>query len=374
MVETLKTTLKLVGPLDDSLGEDTPSKRLHVYLDENVKSIDKVKLLIIECLNNTGDQYNKALQDLVNHLGQLMGFNVEFGRYRGIVGEIGNDGLWISSDFDIVVEIKTTDVYATKTATLNGYIGDLISSGKIRNGKKVMGLYIYGKQDHDLHQLESAIKTENSSIILKIISIDSLLVLAKLMEDGIYSHEDIMKILIESGTTIDNIVGLLIKPKSKSFEDNSIESTEKIEKPIEGHCYITPVSDEKDKNATAIIDFLVCKRNKYAISDRAAGRKNIKLGDEICFYANKVGIVANARIATNLEKKNDPDLANLKDYPWVFGLDNVKCYFDNPIVLDKELRKNLDGFRGKDVEKSPAWFVQQTHLVTEHDFRLLTRK
>ena len=45
-----------------------------------------------------------------------MEFEVEFGRYQGVQGQIGNDGLWKStSDFSVVIEVKTTEVYAVKT-------------------------------------------------------------------------------------------------------------------------------------------------------------------------------------------------------------------------------------------------------------------
>lgn len=37
-----------------------------------------------ECLRESGDQYNRALQDLANHLGRFLGFEVAFGRYHGV--------------------------------------------------------------------------------------------------------------------------------------------------------------------------------------------------------------------------------------------------------------------------------------------------
>lgn len=57
-----------------------------------------------------------------------MGFDVDFGRYQGVQGQIGHDGLWKSpSDFELVIEVKTTEVYAIKTSTLMNYIDELIS-------------------------------------------------------------------------------------------------------------------------------------------------------------------------------------------------------------------------------------------------------
>lgn len=45
------------------------------------------------------------LQDLVNHLGQLLEFTITFGRYQGVQGQIGFDGRWASpTGFHIVVD------------------------------------------------------------------------------------------------------------------------------------------------------------------------------------------------------------------------------------------------------------------------------
>jgi hypothetical protein len=51
------------------------------------------------------------LQDIINHIGRLLGFEVTFGRYRGVAGANGYDGPWQSpTGKRIVVETKTTDV------------------------------------------------------------------------------------------------------------------------------------------------------------------------------------------------------------------------------------------------------------------------
>jgi hypothetical protein len=59
-------------------------------------------------------------------------------------------------------------------------------------------------------------------------------------------------------------------------------------------------------------------------------------------------------------------------YPWVFGLDSVKLYLDNPIVIDSSLRSDLDAFQNRDPNKNWAWFVQSTCKVSKHDFEILT--
>jgi hypothetical protein len=122
---TLKQILDLVGKLDDSPGDETPRERFRRFLQENVTEVGSLRDYVEVCLRNPGDQYNRALQDLVNHLGHFLGFEVTFGRYQGVKGHIGFDGHWKSpTGFHVVVEVKTTETYAIKAATLVGYVDE----------------------------------------------------------------------------------------------------------------------------------------------------------------------------------------------------------------------------------------------------------
>jgi hypothetical protein len=116
---SLLKILALVGSLDDSAGEHTPRDRFRQFLKENVTEVGQIRDYIEDCLRTPGDQYCRALQDLVNHLGGFLGFEVIFGRYQGVQGRIGFDGHWKSPNgYHIVAEVKTSDVYSIKTATL----------------------------------------------------------------------------------------------------------------------------------------------------------------------------------------------------------------------------------------------------------------
>ena len=117
----LEQLLKLVGELNDKAGSDTPRDGFRQLLDASVTSLGTVRDYVDVCLNTTGPQYNRALQDLVNHAGQLMGFEVEFGRYAGVANDVGHDGLWRADDFSIAIEVETTDAYSIMTSTLLGY-------------------------------------------------------------------------------------------------------------------------------------------------------------------------------------------------------------------------------------------------------------
>lgn len=92
----LETLLKLVGTLDDSDDPNSACARFRAYLQESIHSVGDLRAYVDAALSSSGEQYNKALQDLINHAGHLLGFEVEFGRYRGVPGQIGFDGLWRS--------------------------------------------------------------------------------------------------------------------------------------------------------------------------------------------------------------------------------------------------------------------------------------
>jgi len=81
---SLEQVLELVGDFDDTPGEKTPRERFGRFLAQNLFGVGAVRDYVEECLHSSGEQYNRALQDLVNHLGRLLGFDVTFGRYKGV--------------------------------------------------------------------------------------------------------------------------------------------------------------------------------------------------------------------------------------------------------------------------------------------------
>lgn len=209
---TLKSILALTGKLDDSEGNDTPRERFREFLQQEVYEVSQIQGYVEECLKNSGDQYNRALQDLVNRLGRFLGFDVTFGRYQGVRGKIGFDGHWKSSaGFHIVVEVKTTDVYSIKAATLVGYIDELISEKSISNWDNALGLYVVGRPDAELKQLENTIIGERRTNQLRIISTTSLLTLAEMMNNYNIAHKEILALLRPSGPKIDPIIDLMTR-------------------------------------------------------------------------------------------------------------------------------------------------------------------
>ena len=75
-ITSLNEIFELLGRLDDSSGEDVPRERFRRYLQEHVTQAGQVRDYVEECLRQPGPQYSRALQDLVNHTGRLLGYAV----------------------------------------------------------------------------------------------------------------------------------------------------------------------------------------------------------------------------------------------------------------------------------------------------------
>ena len=222
---TLDQILALVGKLDDASGETTPRQRFRGYLEENVKEIGQLRDYVEESLRNRGDQYNRSLQDLVNHIGHFLGFEVVFGRYSGVRDQIGFDGLWKSpTGFRIVIEVKTSETYSIKTATLVGYVNDLIPE-EIPSWDAGLGLYVVGRPDPEVRQLENSVLAEKRTGQIRIISAESLLSLAEMMNEYDVSHDDIMDVLRPSGPTINSIVDLMARLVAQPKEPPVVKET-----------------------------------------------------------------------------------------------------------------------------------------------------
>src|SRR5260221_12226348 len=199
---SLNQIVALVGTLDDAPGDQTPRERFRHFLTENVREVGQVRDYVEECLRTAGDQYSRAVQDLVNHLGSCMEFEVTFGRYQGVQSKIGFDGHWVSPmSFHIVVEVKATEVYAIRTATLVGYADALISEQRVPNWDRALGLYVVGRPDPGIRQLEHAIVAEHRTQQLRVVAVESLLSLAEMMHDYDVTHEDILGIIRPSSPT-----------------------------------------------------------------------------------------------------------------------------------------------------------------------------
>jgi len=394
---SLAQVLNLVGHLDDSPGNETPRERFRTFLQENINDVGQVRAYVSESLEMKGTQYNRALQDLVNHLGHFLGFAVTFGRYQGVSNDIGFDGHWQSpTGFHMVVEVKTTEVYAIKTATLVGYVDNLVSDKRIPSWDKAIGLYIVGTQDPQIRQLENAVVAERRTDQLRVIGVDSLLSLADMMSRYGLDHKDILALMRPSEPSLDSLVELMSRLVVGSKAEEAQTQHQLKERPLASQkvrptrdrnrdtqdqttgdesYWLTPVRPYPDDPAAECVRRLVVEEQVYAYSDRTPGRKRLRVGDWLCFYVTDKaakGVIAHARVASLPEYKPHPKVRDPEKYPWAFQVDSAEIYPERRVAIDAALRARLHAFSGKDPGAPWAWFVQGTKRIDRHDFLVLT--
>ena len=141
-----------------------------------------LKKYAAECLDgSTGRNANSGLilQDVVNEVGDRLGFTVEHGMYRGGQNRIGNDGLWQSETFAFVIEVKTTDL-SIKLHPIAQYREKLIEAGRVDEERSSI-LIVLGRQDTG--DLEAQIRGSKHAWDVRMIGIESLLRLLEIKEN-----------------------------------------------------------------------------------------------------------------------------------------------------------------------------------------------
>jgi len=382
----LEELLDLVGTLDDSEGEDTAKQRLRRYLQRNVTDVGILRDYAETCLRNSGSQYNRALQDVVNRVGEMLGFAVAYGRYAGVRNQVGFDGHWLSPlGHHIIVEVKTTDVYAIKTATLLNYVNELVSQGEIPQDAPWLGLYVVGRLDAGLDQLHNAIVAEKRLQDLRTISVDSLLSLTELAVTYDVTHESVVAVLFPSGprldATVDLMASIVAQAEVSAVGEAMPVSTGEVslaELRVSGEAepayYLAPVKWKEFDSPMDAVGKLITT-GKWGFGERTPLRRSIKPGDWICFYASGLGVFAHAQITTAPQHNPLPDLQRHSEaYPWTFDIAHQAIYEDNPVAITAAVRSQLDAFANLDVSRNWGWFVTATCKLSEHDFKILTRQ
>jgi len=174
------TIHQIVGNAGDGrlLDNSTCSAELREYL-RGVPSAALARY-VEQCLATPFDKGGSVLQDLVNELGRRLEYDVEDGRYHGVVNAIGNDGLWVSAEkHAIVVEVKTTDAYRISLDTIAGYRRRLTEAGRIGASSSV--LIVVGRQDTG--ELEAQVRGSRHAWDVRLISADALVKLVQLKEN-----------------------------------------------------------------------------------------------------------------------------------------------------------------------------------------------
>jgi len=135
-----------------------------------------------------------------------------------------------------------------------------------------------------------------------------------------------------------------------------------------------PVRSEAEATAEQVIQTLVEQEGIYAFGERTPGRKHLKPGDWLCFHASGKGVIAHAKVVSRPEKKPHHRVQHQEKYPWTFRVEKAKLYLNDPVIIDVEVRAELEAFQNRDLNRSWGWFVQATRRISANDFAVLTRR
>ncbi len=197
------------GRLDDAPGSETGRTRFRNFLRDNAPDLDVIDDYIRTCRARPDEQHDRALQDLLNHLGTRLGFDVEYGPYVRLPGSIASHGRWVSPAGDqVVVEIRRRESYADQRPTLARLLEQLIHERRIAGWDRALGLYILTEPGIDPRHLEKSIQSESRTHSLRMVRPESLLSLARLVESGSIAHADVMTLLGATRPEIDPLVEL----------------------------------------------------------------------------------------------------------------------------------------------------------------------
>ena len=221
--------------------------------------LERLRGCVEECLAESFDDGPFALQDAANEIGARLGFEVLRGRYRGVKGEVGNDGLWRADDgFSLLVEVKTTDAYRINLNTVAGYRDELVSSGKIDPHRSSI-LIAVGRQETG--DLEAQIRGSQHAWDIRLIILEALLRLAEVKEE-----------LSDWDTS--NKINQLLRPVEYTRLDGIVELLFAAKKDLETPAVVVPPIEVKLHRASPPVTVTDLEKARDAAVLRIGGKLN----------------------------------------------------------------------------------------------------
>jgi hypothetical protein len=193
---------------DGNLRDGSPcSDEFRAYLAE--APTPKLETYIEQCLDGPLTKGGYILQDLINEIGRRIEYKVTNGRYQGVPGKIGFDGIWISPEgHTLITEVKTSDAYRISLDTVARYRQELLAAGIISEPSSI--LIVVGRQDTG--ELEAQVRGSRHAWDIRLISADALIKLANLNQsvEGQETGKKIRTLLIpREYTRLDDMIDVM---------------------------------------------------------------------------------------------------------------------------------------------------------------------
>ena len=205
---SLKQVVNIAG--DGSLENAASINELRQFF--SMIDLQTIERLLGECFHKDKkfkfDTRGFAFQDLINEMGSRLGYEIEYGLYRGRKNEIGFDGLWKSNNGEyIVMESKTSDDYSLSVEAVIGYRDQLVIDQKVSK-KKCSILIVYGRDNKNA--LRNTVKGSDEAKNIRLISATALFQLVR-----IYCET--------KSLTVRNQINSVLQPRDYFVLDNLVE-------------------------------------------------------------------------------------------------------------------------------------------------------
>jgi hypothetical protein len=259
-----------------------------------ILSID-LKQYLGECISEKFEDNGFVLQDIVNQIGSRLGFSISYGRYRGVPGKTGYDGLWKFPDgHTVVVEVKTTDAYQINLETIAKYRREIVAQGLAADDNSSI-LIVLGGAEKDTSNLEAQIRGSRFAWNIRLISVDALVRLMFLKEevDDPQIIQRISAVLIpREFTKLDEIIDLVFftavdVKEGEELESNDVDSGvgEKIKPAVFHEACVKRLEEKLNRS------FVKRSRTAYSTSNQdvsfscAVSKKYNKGGRDLYWFA-----------------------------------------------------------------------------------------
>ena len=225
MVEiTIEKLIELTGDLKDN---QPSAQKFRSFISSPDVSRSDLKAWVNECLEKTGPNFNRALQDIVNCIGERLGFQVEYGLYVGRGEAIGYDGKWASLDakIQLVVDTKKSGAYSIDPDQIGGYIQEL--SRRPGEVEAIYGLFVVGEEQPGT--IINTIRGSPYRNSIRVVPLKSLINLLRIKEETQLSHTQIVKLLVPiDAINIGEIIELIEDIVETRVKEEAIETPTRV--------------------------------------------------------------------------------------------------------------------------------------------------
>jgi hypothetical protein len=338
---TLAELLNLIGPIKN---DSSSMQRFNNYLTKYINGVGDIAEYVQYATNNCD---TIVMQELNNHIGKLLGFNVKSVNSQTI------SSFWNSKQHQIVL--------LEEIATVKEDIIKYLQSHKMITAStkdSIIYLKITNSAIEDSSDFSSHVKP-----------IDLIKLLEFIYDSGL-DIQRIINLVFKNGLFLEDYINLLSELSIRNIQINFHYNQSSVFSGDEDWQYFNvPIACLELAKSMQIINdnFLPLKHDDQLIT-------KVKEGDWLVIYQEGFGIIGYGRIdglPIHLPSSRKEQYRLSDDFSLYISL-KESTIFTEPLILDHAKREKMDAFATRGADKSWRWFVADTQRITAKDFRILT--